>query len=348
MKYTSLLLFCSLALIHALEPGFESEFENVGIEAPADYDALTDYANFAAIAYCLKRGLTNGELGVQDEGCPMKICESEQYKNIEIIDTFNFNTWGQVGSGYYALDHEEKRILLVFRGSTSTIDWFSNIDIVPVEYDPMVNSDTFFKKPTERFECEGCKVHRGFYNFLKNHCAKIIQVVLELKCDHPEYKLVVVGHSLGAALTLLSGMELQLMGHDPLVVSFAAPKIGNEEMMHFADEIFSTCEVAKNIEDNREFDRGFIRVVHKNDIIPKLPPMSIYRHGGFEYFINKRDLPHLPCDIERIGTSSCDELSEEDEVEIAGFSPGKLWPDSMGKYEHTRYFIKVTGCAEDG
>lgn len=341
MLWKNFLTYSLTALFVSAIPIESSNTSLTASSSNQEYNDLVDYANIASIAYCLKRGLGPGALGNSDTNCPLKKCKQPKYKNIQVLATFDFNDWGEVGSGYYAIDHPSKRILLVFRGTSSTRDWIGDFDTVPVKYEPMVNSGKYFKGRSKKVSCEGCMAHRGFYNFVRNNCAKVISEVADLKDANPDYKLVIVGHSLGAALALLSGIEFQMMGLDPLVVSFGGPKVGNAELMNFADTHFNTHKTISHINANGRFKSGFIRVTHKNDMVPYLPPTSyLFEHGGFEYFINKKNLPHNPENVERRGKNYVvNGISQE-----AFPSLGKMWPDSMGKNEHTHYLMKITGC----
>ena len=338
MRYIAVLLACYLAFAY----GYKAEYQTEKI--PQDYKTLVEYAHIAAIAYCLEKESSPGIFGDDDSNCLLEICKTKPYESLAITGRFKFNTWGEACSGYYAIDHETKRILLVFRGTASRRDWLRNMDIFPVEYIPIFNNGIPLTDTVQNIDCDNCKVHRGYYKVLKKHCGSIIQGVLALHDEHLDYKLVVVGHSLGGALAVLSGVELRLMGYDPLVVSYASPKVGNKDMAEYIDRIFSTSEVAEYICENRDFETGYIRVVHKGDMIPKLPPTSIYQHCGFEYTINKKYFPHKSDDIEPKGMSSLDDQYIEGQVSIAKFNYNKLWSDNVGKYEHNNYFIGITKC----
>lgn len=300
---------------------------------PEDYKMLVDYSAFASFSYCIKRGLGAGFLGSQ-VGCPLEACKALAYLEVEILHMFNLNAQGEIGAGYYAIDHKKKRIILAFRGTASTIDWAGNLNAFLVDYVPVV-----YANGMGGVDCPGCKVHKGFYDFVKNNCADVIRRVSELKEEQPNYQLVVVGHSLGGALTVLTGIELQLLGHLPLVISFASPKVGNRELASFIDAIGDTDRLTTEIMETQSFTCGFVRVVHTGDIVPLLPPGPFYQHGGFEYFINKRELPHSPLSLERLGPS----MSLES---IHMPKPAKMWPDFLGKYEHKNYFRRVPGCDE--
>ncbi|KAK6454792.1 triacylglycerol lipase precursor [Scheffersomyces xylosifermentans] len=320
-------------------PTRSAPVESAGVGAN-DYNKLVDYAHLTSFAYCLKRGLTKGKLG-STANCPSKVCKEDRYAKVDIWEVFNFNDWGEVGSGYIAVDHDTERILLVFRGTASTRDWFSDMDFKLVPYKPLVYSGKFTKESKKFVACDDCKVHRGFYNFLKKNCGGVLNKVSAVKKAHPTYQLVLSGHSLGAALALLSGIEFNLMGYQPLIITYAGSKVGNGNFVDFTNRLMDNYTNKLAISSSNDFKSGYVRVVHKLDIVPSLPPSPLFKHGGFEYYIDKRSLPHTPSDIERRG----DDFSTfNTKREPKKPSLSKLWPDSMGKYEHTHYFIKITGC----
>lgn len=301
-----------------------------------DYYLLQEYAHIASFSYCIKKGLTRGKLGNPNTQCHLSLCETDAYNNIEVLGVYNFNEMRGVGSAFYAIDDDNKRILLVFRGTSSMIDWFANLNAFPRKYEPLVN----LHNEKHKIKCDGCKVHKGFYEFLRKNCADVLSAVRSVKDKNPDYKLIVVGHSLGASLALLSGIEFQLMNYDPLVIAYASPKVGNQLMMDFVDDIFSTSEVYQEICDENSFHKGYIRVVHDGDMVPSLPPTNLFSHGGIEYLITKKDLPHEPNDI--LPPNNYKPQSKRNFP--TSLSLGKLWPDSYGKYEHTNYFVKITSC----
>lgn len=309
--------------------------------APPDYGKLVEYAQYASIAYCLKKGLSTGKLGENGTNCPLEVCTSNEFKDTRIVRTFNCNEWSEGGSGYCAIDKKQKRILLVFRGTASRRDWTSNIDFFPVKYTPLSYTGELLKTAEPKIECENCSAHRGFYGLLKKPCIRsVLEEVIEMKEKHPDYNLVIVGHSLGAALTLLSGIEFQLLGYEPLVLSYASPRVGNSGLTAFADKVFNTKNLIQEIDSTSNFDKGYIRVVHKNDLIPCLPPSPIFEQCGYEYFITKRDLPHGPSTVERRGSGYFDDQLVSDLT----ITNRNMWHSFLRKYEHTNYLVKISGC----
>ena len=69
--------------------------------------------------------------------------------------------------------------------------------------------------------------------------------------------ILIIGHSLGAAFTTLSGIEFQLLGYDPLVVTYGGPKVGNQEFADFTDRLFDTEEVANCITMKNDFHEDY-------------------------------------------------------------------------------------------
>ncbi|KAI5962132.1 uncharacterized protein KGF55_003208 [Candida pseudojiufengensis] len=317
-----------------------------------DFSKLEQFANLASVGYCVTKGLSTGVLSDPNTNCPLEACQNSVLKDVEIIRIFDFNTLNEVGTGFYAVDHKRKTIILVFRGSASRRDWVTDLNFFPCPYEPIV-FDKDFKdgEPYITTECVNCKVHRGFYNFLKDNSGAIISAGIKMKEKFPTYSFLIIGHSLGAAFTVMSGIEFLLLGYDPLVVTFGGPKVGNEEFCNFMDDVFDTEEVAKQIDNCHDFTRGFIRVVHRHDIVPSLPPM--FAHAGYEYFIDKKDLPHEECDLDRRGMCHSGLLTKRDSSSLSKrdfglkefkVKPSFFWPNKLGKFEHTHYFRKITNC----
>lgn len=75
----------------------------------------------------------------------------------------------------------QSTIYVVFRGSTSVDDWLNNLEVVLTDYD----------------KCDGCEVHRGFYEAQQSVNALVVQCVSDLRVDYPNSTVVVTGHSLG-------------------------------------------------------------------------------------------------------------------------------------------------------
>ena len=51
----------------------------------------------------------------------------------------------------------------------------------------------------EKYECNGCKVHRGFHNVYEDISNNLLACAYTLTANHRNAEVVVTGHSLGAA-----------------------------------------------------------------------------------------------------------------------------------------------------
>lgn len=101
-------------------------------------------------------------------------------------------------TGYLALDHSQKRILLVFRGTVS---------------DENGETDLKFGQVDASDACTGCKAHEGFWG-ASNAAMKELQSSVESAAkENPDYAITLVGHSLGGALATLGAVSLRNAGH---------------------------------------------------------------------------------------------------------------------------------------
>lgn len=235
-----------------------------------------------------------------------------------------------------AVDHTpgNSRIFIVWRGSTTIGDWLSNIATTPVKYIPY----TFRMRP-DKFECDGCKVHRGFYRSIASFFSEVIKDVQFLKEQLPDYEIVVTGHSLGGAQATLIGIELKLMGYDPLIVSYEAPKLGNKKMTEWMNDLFDSESLTDRINEGMGMENGLVRVTHKGDYVPLLPPTRIFRQSGVHFYIDKTTLPHPEWSVIFMGTSKYHPLKRADMRTMLTF-------DLLHAYQHEHVFVRMQECFE--
>jgi hypothetical protein len=132
---------------------------------------------------------------------------------------------------------------------------------------------------------------------------------------YSDYQLVLVGHSLGGAVAALAGLELQIRGWNPQVITFGEPRVGNKELASYIDQRFnltssplSTTSILLSRPDKTERVYGFespeqhssfLRVTHVNDPVPLLPLADWgYRMHAGEIYISKPDIPPDISDLE--------------------------------------------------
>lgn len=72
-------------------------------------------------------------------------------------------------------------------------------------------------------------------------------------------KIICTGHSLGAALSIINGIEFTLSYGKNIEINvhnYGSPRIGNVELAHYLDKNLHLIQ----------------RVVHHKDVVPHLPP----------------------------------------------------------------------------
>lgn len=306
-----------------------------------DYWLLKEYANLASVSYCLKHGLEGGSnLGHQHVGCPSKACKYPAITNLYVADTFVFTDVFEVGAGFIALNHEKRTIYVVFRGTSTYTDWMTNLEALPSSYEPLVHQSDEFEDKLH-IKCEDCLVFKGFNQILKTNGDVIIRKVARFMEEHPDYRVVVTGHSLGAALLVICGIELRLMGLNVLVVTFGGPKLGNENFAKFVNSVFDTKRAARHIYSHQTFGtlkNGFIRVVHRHDAVPLLPPYKTFFHSGFQYYLSAKGVEQTPETVEVRGINY---IEGSDEL---GYR--QMLPSGMSRRDHTSYFLPITLCKD--
>jgi triacylglycerol lipase len=148
---------------------------------------------------------------------------------------------------------------------------------------------------TEPKKCQNCTVHAGFWTSWKNSRDTVLSAVTEAREKYPDYEVTLIGHSLGGAVAALASLEMYSRGLDPHVTTFGEPKVGNDKIADFINEMF-------DLSKEREYDdtqMRYRRMTHVNDPVPLLPltEWGYAPHAG-EIHISKLDLPPSREDVE--------------------------------------------------
>jgi len=130
---------------------------------------------------------------------------------------------------------KNNRIWIIFRGSKEYRDWMEDFK---VEFE-------------EQFE-SGVMIHKGFNDFFSVIKEKVTPTISKYKSN----EIIVAGHSLGAALSTLFGLELKRNNYNNIhVYNFGSPRIGNLKFKKLVDDT----------------DIPIWRHVNTEDVIPTLP-----------------------------------------------------------------------------
>lgn len=170
--------------------------------------------------------------------------------------------------------------VLAFRGTQQPRDWIANLDLWPQRFAPL----------------DG-RVHGGFAKAW-DHVAAVVMPALE-RLDGK--RLWITGHSLGGAVALLAAAT----HHDKTVglVTFGQPRMLKRKANEKANAIFNT---------------RYTRLVHGNDIVPKVPP-NFGHTGQLSHFDTFGDQINSGGSLETMGGFDQDGPLPMSEEEFAAY-----------------------------
>ncbi|KAF8535882.1 Alpha/Beta hydrolase protein, partial [Trichophaea hybrida] len=91
-------------------------------------------------------------------------------------------------AGYIAADTTNKLIVVSFRGSSSFLNWITDLQV------NLIDTDI----------CSGCQAHLGFWGSWIEAQSEVLRAVTNGFGVYPNYQLVVTGHSLGGAVATIA------------------------------------------------------------------------------------------------------------------------------------------------
>ncbi len=164
----------------------------------------------------------------------------------------------------YCMNIKNNTMTIVFRGTDSKKEWLSNL--------------AFCKKviPYGNYESD-VRVHGGFITAYKN---KLVRDRIHSLISDKPCRIIVTGHSRGAALAVLCAVDLQYNFPDKSisVTTYGCPRVGNAAFAKSYN---------KRVTDT-------VRVENGNDIVTKVPPAIFgFRHVGARFGVGNTRLPFL-------------------------------------------------------
>lgn len=177
------------------------------------------------------------------------------------VMTASFDNGKNSAVGYVGYNSQDSMIVVAYRGSESINDWVTNLDAIQTSCPPEWNA------------ISGCKVHKGFYNTVRLNTIDVVtDQVKALRAQFPSYQIMITGHSLGAALATITGLNLIHFNglQNVNVFNFGSPRVGNDEFAQWASTQYTT----------------FNRVTHHADMVVHCPPHQTYTHlmgEGYEW-----------------------------------------------------------------
>lgn len=187
-------------------------------------------------------------------------------QEIVVFDHSNFDM--QAFTGY---DKAHNEIIVAFRGSSNIKNWIADLTFIFTDY-------------AEHPNCNGCRVHKGFYETWTNMSQQVLQDVAAKLSRHRSASIFVTGHSLGAAVAELAEVDMVKsfpnQGH--VLYTFGEPRVGDDNFVSWVGTIYTTRH---------------IRITHNRDPVPHVPPMLLgYLHVPTEvWFKGDGDDGEMQC-----------------------------------------------------
>ncbi|MFZ0213846.1 MAG: lipase family protein [Candidatus Acidiferrales bacterium] len=153
--------------------------------------------------------------------------------------------------GWVLQNQAAKTAVVTFRGTADLHDWLDDFDFLPEPYVPVANYGT---------------VHQGFQSVYLSIAASVKGLLKTANFNFS--RLILTGHSLGAALSELAAPDILVnsgFGIAPEVQNFAGPRAGHADFANVFDVRIDAC----------------FRVVNIWDIVPHVPPpLALFEHVG--------------------------------------------------------------------
>jgi hypothetical protein len=173
-----------------------------------------------AASFCPKNNYNNGKLTCPVGNCPLvqqattTIVAGVQY--VQYIDQGTMLTHTLKSSpvwattGYVAVDSTNQLIVMSFRGTQNLTNYFADVLL------PLTDVSSI---------CSGCQAFYGFWEAWLDAKTVVTNAVNQAHIAHSSYKIVLSGHSFGAAIATLATADLRKSGLSIDMVSFTSWKL---------------------------------------------------------------------------------------------------------------------------
>ena len=179
--------------------------------------------------------------------------------------------------GYLGVISSRKNIYVVFRGSSSGLNWVKDLEIKKIPYDTFPDCN--------------CNIHKGFYESTLAVKDEVIKEVKLLLSTRQYERVIVSGHSYGAGCSQIMAMELVKEDIPEVqVYNFGQPRIGDTTYANYVNKKMS----------------NYWRFTHNKDIVPHVPTIKCidYYHSCGEIFENESGQLHT-CSMTECEDKTC-------------------------------------------
>lgn len=168
---------------------------------------------------------------------------------------------------------ELNALFVSFRGSSNIQNWIDDIQI----------------RKIYPYDDANLAVEKGFYNGYQYIKSDVFNALETIKNKYNTSRLLLTGHSYGAALATLMAFDI-LNIYDLSLYTYGSPRVGNEYFVNYFNETTSSM----------------FRITHYYDVVPHVPPKSLdFLHLPQEIWYNENNTKYIICD---------DDFSHEDDA----------------------------------
>lgn len=332
--------------VNSLNSNNTSGNDTVHASGPFDLDHSKSYlsheslkflvrvAKYSQISYCVE--------SIEDIEYPFKCrigCTRFPYTKL-LLQWYEF--WAMRDSpvaGYMAVDHTDREIMVMFRGSVMPSDILISSDMRQTKFvpSPFTMSEEQWTAKYGR-ACKKCRIHQGLYRSYLNTMKYVHGFVEDAMNNYPGFRVVFAGHNIGGAMATIMGLDYKLRGIDVHIVSLGSPKIFNAEMSVFFEKQFNLDTNSHHYQNEGPDTLRHYRVTRRTDPIPHTPYMRSYQHVMGEVYIaselidNPRENVIYHCFGRNTKTCSYGDMMDPDAILFA-------WDT------HYKYFVQQAGCA---
>lgn len=240
--------------------------------ASYDHDLARRLVNYAGAAYCASGKNINDWSCIPCQNVP-------EFQLSQVISASWTDSTAIVG-----YDPVLGARIVAFMGTNANLEtWIDDVNVLP-------------SKCYRDLGCDSCNCHPGFYNTYQSINSDIISAVDNL----PAGKLIITGHSLGAAQAMHCAIHLYIHGVTiDHIYTVGQPRVGNTALSDWYD--------------NLGLDHW--RITHHRDPIPHLPWRGIgnYKQILKEAWYKDADAsaPDQICDTVVEDTKCADQFNDE-------------------------------------
>lgn len=251
---------------------------------PYDEALALQYVRWVGVSYCSARAI---------ETWTCKPCAAPTVPLTRV--TYLFNATSNV-TGVVGFSASTTEVVVAFRGTIGVEEWLEDFDIsmVPAAQSLAANAT-----------CAGCLVSKGFsvdtYASIRGQLAAAVRATLAA-APAASARVVVLGHSLGAAIAEVATFDLLAQGF-PVAAhySFGTPRVGNAA---WAAAWAAAVDAA---------GAAHFRIVHNLDLVPRLPPNVVFGfvHPPREVFYNENQSAFTLCDAANGEDPACSDADTD-------------------------------------